>query len=56
MNANKEIVARLRAFIENEGKSCSMDPSLITPEYVHRMWGGTVKLKEIEEAVAALKV
>lgn len=55
MNTNKEIVARLKAFIENEGKSCSMDPGLITPEYVYRMWGGTVKLEEIEEAMKEVK-
>lgn len=53
---NKEIVARLREFMENEAKSLSMDFGCITPEYVHRMWGGTVKLEEIEEAMAALKV
>lgn len=52
----KDIVSRLREFIENEGKSCSMDFGGITPEYVYRMWGGTVKLEEIEEAMAALKV
>lgn len=52
----KDIVSRLREFIENEGKSCSMDFGGITPEYVYRMWGGTVKLEEIEKAMAALKV
>ena len=51
---NTEIVSRLREFIENEGKSCSMDFGGITPEYVYRMWGGTVKLEEIEEAMKAL--
>ena len=55
MNRNQEIVARLKAFIEQEGKSCSMEAGLITPEYVHRMWGGTVKLKEIEEAMKEVK-
>jgi len=30
---------RLQSFIECEGKSCSFDPELITPEYVYRMWG-----------------
>lgn len=30
---------RLQSFIEREGKSCSFDPELITPEYVYRMWG-----------------
>lgn len=53
---NKDVVIRLREFIENEGKSCSMDFGGITPEYVYRMWGGTVKLEEIEKAMAALKV
>lgn len=52
----KEIVSRLREFMDNEAKSCSMDFGCITPEYVYRMWGGTVKLGEIEEAMAALKV
>ncbi len=51
---NTEIVSRLREFIENEGKSCSMDFGGITPEYVYRMWGGTVKLEEIEEAMKEL--
>lgn len=47
----KDIVSRLREFIENEGKSCSMDFGCVTPEYVYRMWGGSVKLDEIEEAM-----
>ena len=47
----KNIVARLRAFMENKAKSCSMDFGCITPEYVYRMLGGTVKLEEIEEAM-----
>lgn len=51
----KDIVARLREFIENEAKSCSMDFGCITPEYVYRMWGGTVKLEEIEEAMKEMK-
>ena len=42
---------RLQSFIESEGKSCSFDPELITPEYVYRMWGGTVPLDEIETAM-----
>lgn len=52
--ANKESVARLHQFIEDEARSCSMDPSLITPEYVYRMWGGKVPIEEIEEAMKAL--
>lgn len=37
---------RLQSFIENEGKSCSFDPELITPEYVYRMWGGAVAIED----------
>lgn len=39
---------RLKNFIESEGKSCSFDPELITPEYVYRMWGGKFSIEEIE--------
>ena len=45
----------LKEFIECEGKSCSFDPELITPEYVFRMWGGQVPLEEIEEAMNLIK-
>lgn len=51
----KNIVARLREFMDNEAKSCSMDFGCITPEYVYRMWGRTVKLEEIEEAMKEVK-
>ena len=51
----KEIVTRLREFMDNEAKSCSMDFGCITPEYVYRMWGGTVALEEIEEAMREVK-
>ncbi len=47
---NAELVARLRQFIEMEARSGSMEPALITPEYVYRMWGGAVELNEIKEA------
>ena len=52
----KDIVARLREFMDNEAKSCSMDFGCVTPEYVYRMWGGTVKLEEIEEAMKVIKL
>ena len=54
MNHNPEIVARLREFIENEGRSCSMDIAGITPEYVYRLWGGTVSIIEISAALEFL--
>ena len=53
-NINPELLSRLRQFIEDEARSCSMDPALITPEYVHRMWGGKVRLDEITDAMKAL--
>ena len=52
---NTELVNKLREFVEMEARSCSMDPALITPEYVYRMWGGKVELSEIEEAMKELK-
>ena len=50
-----DIVARLRQFIENEARSCSMDFGCITPEYVHRMWGGEVALEDIEAAMSEIR-
>lgn len=46
---------RLQSFIESEGKSCSFDPELITPEYVYRMWGGNFSIEEIENGLAELR-
>ena len=52
----EEIVARLREFIENEMRSCSMDIGGITPEYVQRAWGGRVAIDDIEAAFEELKL
>ena len=46
----ENIVSKLKDFIENEARSCSMDFGCITPQYVYRMWGGDVSLEEIEVA------
>ena len=46
---------RLQSFIESEGKSCSFDPELITPEYVYRMWGGNFSIEEIENGLMELR-
>lgn len=51
MEGNANLINRLREFMENEAQSCSMEPGLVTPEYVYRMWGGRVPLNEIEEAL-----
>ena len=42
-----DVVERLKSFIENETRSCSMDFGAISPEYVFRMWGGTVSIEDI---------
>jgi hypothetical protein len=47
---------RLQEFIESEGKSCSMDIGGITPEYVYRMWGGSVAIEKIVEAIKEAKI
>lgn len=49
------IIKRLREFMENEARSCSMDFGCITPLYVYRMWGGQVPLNEIESAMPEVK-
>ena len=53
------LVGRLKTFLENEGRSCSMDPMAITPEYVCWMFGGTMRPEDIacalEEAKALLR-
>ena len=50
-----EVKERLRTFMENEARSCSMDFGCITPEYVYRMWGGAVPLEEIEKEFISIK-
>ena len=35
--------------MEDEARSCSMDFGCITPEYVYRMWGGTVRMLYVEK-------
>lgn len=48
----EELKQKIHNFITIEARSCSMDPALVTPEYVFRMWGGKVPLEEIEAAMA----
>ena len=55
MNANTNIVERLKQFMENEARSCSMDFGCVTPLYVYRMWGGSVAIEAIETALADIK-
>lgn len=52
---NTAIVDRIREFVENEARSCSMDWGCVTPVYVYRMFGGTMPMDEIESALNYLK-
>jgi len=49
------VVSRLKEFMENEARSCSMDFGCVTPLYVYRMWGGVVTLDKIEAAMVELR-
>ena len=51
----EDVVGRLREFIENEMRSCSMDIGGITPKYVQRAWGGRVAIEDIAAAFEELK-
>ncbi len=46
-----DINSRLKAFLENEARSCSMDFGCVTPLYVYRIWGGSVALSDIENGL-----
>ena len=50
-----EIVTRLRVFLENEARSCSMDFGCVTPLYVYRMWGGIVAIEDIENGLKKIQ-
>ena len=50
-----DVVERLKDFVENETRSCSMDFGGITPIYVYRMWNGSVALEDIEAAMREIK-
>lgn len=47
-------ITRLREFMKDEARSCSMDFGCVTPEYVNRMWGGSVAIDDIKEALSII--
>jgi cupin fold WbuC family metalloprotein len=49
------LIRRLKTFLENEARSCSMDPACVTPEYVCRMLGGTMAPEDIAESLEKAK-
>ena len=50
-----ELIGMIRAFMESEARSCSMDFGCITPEYVYRMWGGAVAIEDIATAMEEVR-
>lgn len=50
----EDVVARLREFLEQEARSCSMEYWCVTPLYVYRMWGGAVPMEEIEDGTSRI--
>lgn len=51
----KLIIERMLQFIEYEARSCSMDFGCVTPQYVYRMWGGTIAIDDIEAGLKEIK-
>lgn len=56
INMSSDLISRLREFLDNEARSCSMDFGCITPLYVYWMWGGSVEIDEIATGLMKLKV
>lgn len=52
---NIDIINRLKTFLENEARSCSMDYGCVTPIYVYRMLGGQYSIQEIENGLKEIK-
>jgi hypothetical protein len=50
-----DIVERLKTSMENEARYCSMDFGCVTPEYVYRMWGGSVAIEKIAGAMVEVR-
>lgn len=50
-----ELVSKLKEFMMNEARSCSMDFGCVTPLYVYRMWGGKVAIEDISFALESVK-
>ena len=50
------IIERLKIFMENEARSCSMDFGCITPEYVYQSWGGSVAIDDIRAGLKMIEL
>jgi len=49
------LVERLKVFLEQEARSCSMDFGCVTPLYAYRMLGGQYSIQDIEKGLKELK-
>lgn len=49
------LIQRLKQFLDDEARSCSMDFGCVTPEYVYRMLGGQYSMEEIEKGLSELR-
>ena len=52
---NQDLITRLRGFLEQEARSCSVDYGCVTPLYVYRTLGGAVPMEEIEMGLMELR-
>ena len=50
-----DIKERVRAFMEDEARSCSMDFGCVDAKYVQRMLGSVYSIEEIEAALKTVK-
>ncbi len=51
----EDVLSRLREFIENEARSCSMDFGYVTPLYAYRMFGSQYSIQDIEKSLREIK-
>lgn len=51
----EDVISRLKEFMENEARSCSMDFGCITPLYVYRMLGGQISMEDIERGLTEIR-
>ena len=48
-------IDRLKEFLEQEARSCSVDFGCVTPLYAYRMLGGQYSMQDIERGLKELK-
>lgn len=50
-----ELIDKLKRFMEQEARSCSMDFGCVTPLYAYRMFGGRYSIQDIENGLKQIK-